>query len=68
MSTIERLRNQKEKLNGTHQTLGDIIYETEDAGRTVGRMAKIQRRNKLIMWGIVALLVVAILLILYMQF
>ena len=65
---IRQLSEQQEKLRNAHSNVGRIHSSVKVSEGLVGKMAKIQRENKMVAWGVVGLLVFAILLIFYLKF
>ncbi|KAH0795323.1 Vesicle transport v-SNARE protein [Histomonas meleagridis] len=64
---LSNLSQQREKLLHGMENVDAIRNSVHNSSSIVNGMHAIQRQNKMIMWGIVVLLVLAILLILYMK-
>lgn len=65
---LSNLGNQKETLLGTMNKTDQINSSVGSTSRLVGKMMKTQRQNKLIMWAVVALLVIAIVILFYVRY
>lgn len=65
---LTNLGNQKDKLIGTMSKTDQINTSVGSTSRLVGKMMKTQRQNKLIMWAVVALLVIAIVILYYVRY
>lgn len=65
---LTNLGNQKETLLGTMNKTDQINSSVGSTSRLVGKMMKTQRQNKLIMWAVVALLILAIVILFYVRY
>lgn len=65
---IDSLGKQRAILNNSMSNLNETSMSVDNTSRVLGRMAKTQKKNKMIMYGIVVLLVVAIIVLIYISF
>lgn len=65
---LKNLGDQKNTLLGTMNKTDQINASVGSTSRIVGKMMKTQRQNKLIMWAVVALLVIAIVILFYVRY
>ncbi|OHS99127.1 Vesicle transport v-SNARE protein [Tritrichomonas foetus] len=65
---LSNLSTQKDQLLGSMSNVDLINSSVSSTGRLVGKMERTQRQNKMIMWGVVVLLAVAILALFYLRY
>jgi hypothetical protein len=65
---IGDLSRQREKLTNAHGNLDLINTSVKSTGGLVGKMAKVQRQNNLMKWGLIVLMIIAIGIVLYLKF
>lgn len=64
---LTRLREQRDTLTRSADNVNLINSSVSGTGNILGKMEAVQRRNKMIMWGVVGLLVLAILIMFYLK-
>ena len=65
ISITDELSRNREKIESTHEKVRGVNSMSKAGGRIIGRMAARDRRQRMIMYAVMAFIVVAILLVLY---